>query len=417
MFSINEYERRHFAVQKQMIERDIDCLIIPINESLTYLTGVRTLGYGAYLLVPSSGESTLICSPVSYWDVKEQGPLEEIYAGGETMQTLRETSFVKDLRGALPQDFIPEIVKWCKQRNYGNGAIGIVGREFDFPRGGGGLVGITGPAGLNHFFYGQLAEAFNGTHLVEATDILVNVRSIKSLEEINSHRQAALVADLCKGNIAEALSTPNVKDTDLFAAYWDTIFKNGGCGSWWFMIGCTKTANPQIRNFRDEPKDYAIQEGDCVIAEIMPASGDGYTGHSEATFLIGDCQHRDAYEKVSAVAIESFNTMAENLKPGIKGSEIAAIADEPIKNVGYQRGAPSAYGLGIFGLEPPFIGATGPGEGESEIKEGMVLCMISHVFDPETNISVRAGSTQLITEDGSEPLNKNSISGLTYISR
>jgi hypothetical protein len=39
----------------------------------------------------------------------------------------------------------------------------------------------------------------------------------------------------------------------------------------------------------------------------------------------------------------------------------------------------------------------------------MVLCVICHVFDQKTGITVRTGSTELITEHGPECLNTRSV--------
>jgi hypothetical protein len=42
-----EFERRHAAVRAAMDVHGVDCLLVPINENLTYLTNIATIAYGA----------------------------------------------------------------------------------------------------------------------------------------------------------------------------------------------------------------------------------------------------------------------------------------------------------------------------------------------------------------------------------
>ena len=52
-----DLDRRHAAVRIEMAQHAVDCLLVPINENLTYLTGVATIAYGAYLLFPREGNA------------------------------------------------------------------------------------------------------------------------------------------------------------------------------------------------------------------------------------------------------------------------------------------------------------------------------------------------------------------------
>jgi hypothetical protein len=121
-------------------------LLVPINENLTYLTNIATIAYGAYLLFPIEGPPTLMINPISYWDARAGRLTHTSYAGGELAQTIRDSSVVADIEGVSAPDFVSRIKAWCEHRGLQHKTLGVVGREHDFPRGGGTLVGADGAA-------------------------------------------------------------------------------------------------------------------------------------------------------------------------------------------------------------------------------------------------------------------------------
>ncbi len=299
----------------------------------------------------------------------------------------------------------------CSARPLGSSAANTT-----FARGGGTLVGLTGPAGTVSALLTSLAAALPEARIIDGTPLLAAVRSRKSAAEIDSLRHATDVADRCRIALGEALREPAVADRDLFASYSNTLFRFGGAGSWWFMLSVNSSVAPRLRNWRDAPCGRAIRPGDVVMAEIMPAWGDGYVGHAEATFAVGELAQQEAYQKVEAVSLASHREVIAALRAGVSVEKIVAAADGPIAAAGCMRGAPVAYSLGIFGLEPPLLGLTEPAETAGTIEVDMVLCVICHVFDPLSRITVRTGSTQLITQQGPECLNRRAPpSGLIHV--
>ncbi len=411
-----EFMRRHDQVRAGMKRTGVDVLMVPINENMTYLSNVSTIAYGAYLLFYQTSPPTLLINAVCYWDSDATGPAASEYSGNELGSTIRETSVVSDIRGVRPMDFGREIARCCRDRSPSARRLGIVGRDFDFPRGGGSLAGLTGPQSLNPAVAADLRKALPEVELVDATSILEAVRLHKSPEEIVSIRIAATLADRCKAGIAQELRRPGCREADLFAAYWDTLLRAGGSGSWWFMTASCASAAPQKQNFRDVPTDRAIERGDVVLAEIMPAGRDGFVGHAEACFALGRPAQAAHYERVDRVCAASFDATLSCLRPGVRLSEIVAAADRPVREAGMKRGAPIAYGLGLFGLEPPMVGLLDPAPGsDPALEEHMVMCVISHVIDPASHVTVRTGSTQLITSNGTECLNAEKPTGLLIL--
>ena len=413
-----EFDRRHSAVRAAMAVHGVDCLLVPINENLTYLTNVATIAYGAYLLFPIEGPPTLIVNPISYWDARTGRLTHTSYAGGELAQTIRDSSVVADIEGVSAPDFVIRIKAWCEHRGLERKTLGVVGREHDFPRGGGTLVGVTGPAAVGSQLLKALTDALPQMRMVDATPLLAGVRAFKSPSEIESLRRATDLADRCRQALTYQLSLPGATDSDLFAAYFQTLLAYGGAGSWWFMLSVTPSSAPQIQNWRDSPQGRRIEPGDIVMAEIMPAWRDGYVGHAECCLAFETIAQAATYHKVESAALQSHREVVSQLRPGTSLNKVLAAADGPIAAAGLMRGAPIAYGLGLFGLEPPMLGLDEPLPSETTLHAGMVLCVICHVFDQDTRVTVRTGSTQLITEQGSECLNTRSVpGGIVRVSR
>lgn len=412
----HDFALRHDRVRSEMERRAIDCLLVPINESLTYLSNVATVGYGAYLLFPREGEATLFVNPLAYWDETTQGmPAGNAYIGGELRDVIASTTVIDDVRGVLPPHCASEIAAWLKSRGLASSRVGVVGREFDFPRAGAGLIGAAGVTGLDPAFSGPLLAALPSAEFIDATAALTAVRLVKEPSEIASLREATHLADRCVTAVTEELSRSDVTDSDLFGAYANTLFRTGGASSWWFMLGASPSSAPRKMNWRDAPTGRHLDPGEVVTAELMPAWIDGYVGHSELCVVRGELGNANVYQALDQVCRESLEAMCTALRPGVTTRELATVADAPITAAGFTRGAPLAYSLGLFGLEPPMVGTAPPDAPEVILNKGMVLCTIVHVIDPVSGATVRSGGTQLVTDDGTESLNLVAPRGLVHI--
>jgi Xaa-Pro aminopeptidase len=415
--SPHDFQRRHDKVRREMERQGVDCLLVPINESFTYLSNVATVGYGAYLLFPRDGDAALFINPVAFWDEDEHGsPAGGVYIGGELREAIQTSTAVGDVRGVLPPLFAPEIGAWLEHRGLATSRVGVVGREFDFPRAGAGLMNAAGLAGIDPQFSSALVAAVPKVEFLDATQVLSTARLVKEPSEVSSLRAAAQLADRCAAAVIDELRRPHVTDADLFGAYANTLFRGGGASSWWFMVGASPSSAPRKLNWHDAPTGGVIAPGDVVLAELLPAWADGYVGHAEICVVRGELANEDTYCRLDRVCGQSLEALLAALKPGVITGEVAAAADAQIEAAGFKRGAPLAYSLGLFGLEPPMIGMPeAPDAPAISLRAGMVLCVIVHVIDPATGATVRTGSTQLITDDGTECLNAAAPRGLVRL--
>lgn len=410
-FSDSEYQRRHDLVREMMRNAGIDCLLVPSNENQVYLTNITMMFFGVYLLFPQKGDPTLLADIVIYRskEDRENGrPLVSQYWGAENSVTVEDSSVIRDMRGVLYPNFPVEIAGWIKERGYEHGVVGVVGREVEWAVSGGGCVGITGPDGLKSSFFQSLVRELPDVTFIDATGILREVRVIKSAEEMVSIRKGCRIADLCGEAMAEEMKRPGVREGDLFAAYWDTLYRNEGGWAWWFMACTNSTANPRDYGAHFYPYDYVLQDGDIFIAELVPEWLNGYAGHLDVSFVLGKPVQEAAYGRMNEVCLECYTSVVDCLRPGMTPAEILERGDEPIAKAGYRRGAPLVYNLGLYGMQPPFVGVPLEDPYWSErtpLRSGMVVNVISHVYDHKTNVCIRTGDTHVITDEGTERLN------------
>lgn len=414
-FTDGEYARRYRVVREEMEKRDLDCLLIPVSENIVYLANISYQFLACYLLLPRHGEPTVFLDNLANYRSKQDrfnnGPLPpgSGYWAGESSISIENASVMEDLRGVGVPDMPREIAAWLKERNLARSRIGVVGREILWASlCGGSLVGTTGPMGLNPLFYRELTKLVPHADFLDGTSVLVHARIIKSQEEVESVTNATRVADRAGEAIAREMRKSGVKEGDLFAAYFDTLYRAGGGMSWYFMAWTTSTADPQDVGGHLMPYDYTLQEGDLFIAELCPESREGYAGHLDVSFVLGEPVMKDAYDRVNEICMESHDGVIESLKPGATEEEILNAGDDPLRRAGLMRGAPLLYSIGVYGMEPLFVGVTELGWAWPEsmtLEKNMTVNIISHVYDQKTNVCVRTGSAHVITENGSQCLN------------
>ena len=415
-FSDSEYARRHQHVRQEMEKRGIDVLIVPTSESLLYLTGVTFQFFGFYLLFPREGEPTIFSDTICYRDKHDRennGPIppDSRYGAGENSIHIEDTSYVRQFIGASFPELPGLMVKWITDRGYANGTIGCVGREIDWGGfQGGSLLGVTGVDGLNAMFRGYLLENLAKANFVNATDVLAVVRRVKSAEEVSSMRKAAGVADDIAEGIREEMLKPGVMEKDMWAVFWDRLYRSGGGNGYFFMAFTEDTGNPYDFGARYFPYNRKIEDGDIFVAEIVPEWIDGYTSHIDVSFVKGQPKLKELYDRVNDACLGCYDAVVNALKPGAVGEEIVKAGDDVLREYDMLRAAPLAYSIGVYCFEPPLMGLTSDPWHESiPLQPNMIINVISHVYDPKTMACVRTGSTHLINDGGQECLNNTSF--------
>ncbi len=251
-----ELERRWSAVRNAMAARGLDVLLMQNNNDfmggyVKYFTDIpATNGYPLTVVFPSDDHMTLV----------GQGPF-----GGD--QTLKEgTDGVR--RGVKRILSSPSFAPVSYTREYD---AELAGRALaPYARG---TIGLVGTASLPYAFVDHLKRGpLSGASFEEASDLVDDIRAIKSAEEIEGMRKACAMQDAMMKE-AFAVIRPGMRDQEVVAA------ARKVAASWqseqgWYMaasapLGVSAPMGPPHLQNRQ------LREGDqfCILLENSGAGG------------------------------------------------------------------------------------------------------------------------------------------------
>jgi Xaa-Pro aminopeptidase len=388
-FSLAERDRRWQAVRELMRQHRIDVIVAPNNtgHSMDFQANTRYLTH---------------CGGGGDADIAAVFPLEgEVTAIATTAQARWPTvqEWTEDVREAR-RNYGRIIVERLKELKVDRGRIGITGL--------GEVEGTRTPEGT--ILYGtwkQIREAFPQAELVDATEILAEVRYVKRPEEIDALRKSMEIIEIAYQAEIDA-AKPGVKDWEVWAETQCALMRNGSE----MPVHCNWVSGKNPKRTLTRPSMRFLERGDLIINEIE-ASWIGYRAQGVQPVFVGvaDPVHRELIK----VQRELFNRVMENLKPGVTVKELAELTTSLVQRLAPQTGPAAGataqltmHGRGA-GDDGPIITSTArsPRQLSVALRENMVF-----IFKPSaksTNGSICTwGDTVVITSQGGQRLGKRS---------
>lgn len=389
--SLEERDRRWATVREAMKARELDALFICGWPSMwdfntanaRYLCPIG--GNSAYNLVvfPLEREPTCFTSSVDvgYWRAAQD--------------------WVADIR--------PRKGAW---------ADCIAGRlkELGLEKGRIGMDGLGGPLSpdgwVPHSVYTRLEELLPQARLVNIDDMLEQIRTVKSAEEIGVLHRAAALGDLMLAACRDT-ARPGVTEAEVYARMKETMIANGGEEPTLFLWACD--AHPFPHPFK-LPTTRKLERGDIIICEMHPKYG-GYCTHVERTFSVGDPDPK--YREIYEGCLAAYRRGLALFGPGKKIPAALEAVRETIDERGLALCEAGIHGHGLGSLEYPryrhhalradqaAIKAMG-----DEFQAGMVFAFNIDLFDPKWR-NGETGSvfaeTILITDTGARRMHGYSM--------
>jgi Xaa-Pro dipeptidase len=373
-FAEAEYADRLAKARQNMRVAGLDAVLLFAQESMYYLTGFDSGGYVFFQ-----------CMVVT---VNDQ-PITLLTRRPDRDQA-NATSNIDDVRiwlNAEDADPAADVRDIMVEKGLKAGKIGIELNTY----------GLTG---YNHSMMQAALDGF--CTLVDGSDIVRSLRTIKSPAEIDIFRKAASLCDKALLNMID-VARPGIPDSTLAAACMHELMAGGGDVS---PAGPLVNSGSRSSYGRGVGGPRMISERDQVLVEFA-GTYRRYNACVEATIAIG--QPSDKLLHMHGTACEALAAMTAAAKPGRRIGEIddehrrvfdaAGYRDNRFEACGYSLGA--TYRPSWMDV-PPMIYSGNP----NLLEPGMVLFPHAIIGDQTEGIAAGVGHTILITEDGAEVLNQ-----------
>ncbi len=373
-FTDEEYSRRRSLLEAELDRRQLDGMLLFSQESLYWLTGYDTFGFSFFQCLVVGG-----CNPVL------------LTRSADNLQA-KLTSNIEDIRiwvdgdDARPARDLASLIQ----------DLGLAGKKFAIE---------TDTYGLTAKNYIALIEAFDGiAELVEGSDIVSNLRLIKSDEELKYVRKASILADDSL-DAAVALLKPGVDEGEILAAMQATIFAGGGdyAGNE-FIIG----SGDHALLCRYSSGTRKLSAEDQLTLEWAGA----YRRYHSAlmrTAVIGS--PRELHFEMHKAATEALVRCEEKIAPGNQMHEVFEAHAKTLDDAGFRTCRLNACGYSLGArFAPTWMEREVFRPGARTVMQPRMVFFIHIILvDNDSGTAMTTGRTSIVTNEGSEQLSRHDL--------
>jgi len=379
-FPKEEYSRRYREIRKRMRARGLDVLVMYGDSgshggnqaSIKYVTNYQD-PVSSFAVFPLKGEPALYISNRLYLPYAKQ------------MSVFGRTEAVDYDPGAKVERRIREL-------GLEKGAIGVVGYR--------GILKTSIPFSvMDHW-----RRALPGASFAEATELLHEVRAVKSKEELKWFRRGAALTDMAFEAL-EKMARPGMTDYELAAIVSNAYMPSGG-GQQLIFIGSTSMARPHLIFPNQFPTHRRTRKGDIVLTELS-AGYHMHSGQAHRPISVG-AGPTPVYRRLYEVAVEAYERILRAVKPGANQDDVRR-AGSIIGEEGFTTFDTTFHGWGLL-IENPRVDvdATLIERPQNEIvfREGMLMVIQPNLVTPDSKRGLQVGNLVEVTKNGARSLQK-----------
>ncbi len=265
-------------------------------------------------------------------------------------------------------------------------------------------IGLVGMDVISAMTYAELLQYNPRIRFVEADDLIMNMRAVKSERELEALRIGSRFADEV-GDLVRERIRPGVTENEIGAFIIAEMTKRGAThGFATCQSGVVRSGEPFMF---PATSDRVMEDGDLVHMEIN-GRYEGYKIDICRATVVGK-PHEGAVhllETVNSMLAESI----KHIKPGVLCEDLEAVASDIAEKAGYRGkfafgydgpGTYLGHGIGLGIDEPPVVAK---GE-KTYLKAGMVLTIEPGLYRTEFG-GARIEDEVLVTETGYEVMTK-----------
>lgn len=371
------FAQRLEAFRHKMAEAEIDLALITDDDNVYYLTGYydylhMEFGRPTILIVQTDGDSILITPSIDLNSAKALAQVDQIVAWNDGMGEEWRTELPKAIKGARTVALEPDQMH------------PLVRRYVD--------------------------SVTSGLRIISATEILSDMRMIKSAEELQLARHAGTVAtammaagrSAIKDGVPEfevALAT-SAAGTRKAAEILKTHYKTDDMSPNIHFLQIMASGET-ITKTHHRASTRIIRQGEPVFLCFCGMTNfHKFKLGFDRTFWLGNPAD-PSQKEVYSVALESQQAALDALRPGVSAESVHAAYAKVIQKAGYEYPFRCGRATGFSFLEKPQL-VTGD---QTILKPGMVLAVDGSVTVP--GFRAQVGDSFIITETGWEAITEH----------
>jgi Xaa-Pro aminopeptidase len=367
--SEGEIKRRCDAIRAKMEESGFAALVVFSQVQTGYAGAVRYISNyhlttrKEYLVFPLSGDPILLVPTIG----------QQFYA--------RSNSWINDVRSCGEEGAVVEIAKVLRALKVDDEAIGVVGLKNTMP----------------YNDYEWLKKELPKTFLKDATDLLQEIRMVKSREEIDSIQETADIADRCYEKLLEILGPG--RDEREIMGHINKVLAESGVED--VLILTAKGA--AFPGFINHPGPYTFRKGDHYVFSVEISGPSGYWTQIARPVCLGTSTAR--YRRLFEVATDALSVGLSRLLPGNKIGEVAGAVADTVSQEGFKTGLWCGHGMGLDVGESPGLFP----ESALVLKEGMVITIHPHVMSQDGKEGIFLGDTFVLEKEGTRNFSRTAF--------
>ena len=369
----HEYKERVTRAAKILQREKLDAMIVNSNEAdyanARYFSGFWPLFERSGVAISASGDAALMVGPESREFAADRSRLEKIFV----LKEYRESAdpAYPELKADTYQDVFH--------------AIGVNGKKL--------RIGVASYLDTSVIIMEGIKAAFPEAEIVRADHIMVELRSIKSVNEFNCLREGYRIAELATQQVIKEIQ-PGMTELQMVGVAERVVYEQGaeyeGLPMYVFSEASTRHAISRS-SYRE------FQKGDIVQLNLS-AKIDGYSAAIGYPIVLGKLEGKR--RDVVMFGLEAHKWTQQQVKSGVPASQIAENFYKYYVDNGYKDNFVYGplHGTGMIEVEAPWVETTS----DYALKPNMTFQI--DTFISTDTFGVRWEKGIAVTEDGCDVL-------------
>ena len=368
-----EYKQRVQRAAKILQREGLDALIVNSNEAdyanARYFSGFWPLFERCGVAISPAGDAALMVGPESREFGADRCKLDKVFV----LKAYRESA----------DPAYPELQADTYQDVFN--ALGIKGKKL--------RIGVASYLDTSVVIMEAIRDAFPEAEIVRADHIMIELRSIKSVNEINCLREGYRIAELATQQVIKEIR-PGMTELQMVGVAQRVVYENGaeyeGLPMYVFSEASTRHAISRSSYRR-------FEKGDIVQLNLS-AKIDGYSAAIGYPIVLGKLEGRR--RDVVMFGLEAHKWTQKQVKAGVMASDIAKDFYKFYEENGYKDNFVYGplHGTGMIEVEAPWV------ETSSNYKLQPNMCYQIDTFISSDTFGVRWEKGIAVTENGCDVL-------------